>query len=73
MALHSFWRVDLLVGTSHMLTLPKASIRGSAELGSQNPLATDTVVVEVGKGLGSLTNVEAWLHNIPVDAGEPPM
>lgn len=41
MALHSFWPVDLLAGTPHMLTLPKAFMRGSAELDSQNPLATD--------------------------------
>lgn len=41
MALHSFWPVDLLAGTPHMLTLPKAFMRGSAELDSQNPSATD--------------------------------
>lgn len=41
MALHSFWHVDLIVLTPYVLALPKASIRGSTELGTQNPLASD--------------------------------
>lgn len=67
--------MDLIVLTPYVLALPKASIRGSTELGTQNPLASD-ITLWWGRWERGWVRLQALRHgppNLPVRAGRPPV